>query len=612
MNTQLISMFNVALKSDKTNFAEVNAESMKAGYFIHPDCCTKDALTWATSQKVNLNSTFYKTWKEITSKSRFELFVDQIIHYCTTYGTDFALDNGYVPNDNPIVIPFEKFKVIMPVTEEEMFDKIMGMLKSGIALKSDTINIFVEYFKEYNFLDKVNLDEIANKEAQAIISNEIGRLPSDEFGMFRAIIYKYTGSAMLIKDAITILSIKQKNGFGRKGTFDFSALTNEQLKKLSRIFYRYKPLFLAMKDSNNATAINKIRKLAKVHHKPLVKGYWETCLTEQKDWKTAVEKLGELNNFRKLQLMQSIKERLLSKNDTGKLFVIRNGKMWVREDYKSNDNINYLIGLYKILERSLISSLSTKACKIRLPQALELACPTSEKNFIGNIPMGSYVPMDKEHNMFGIYWKNEWGARDLDLWYTDKDGHRFGWCSDYFDREHNIIFSGDMTNASPEATEIFYFGKNCTDGNIGVNIYSAHYNKPKFRLFVANENENGKFKNQRREDDAYMVDPNNVVFSTEIEFDNPYGLKKVGIIHDNKLFFVNLGAGADRVSTSKSAEIINRQMFKKAESCVGLRNILEKAGFTILENDDIIDSESEDVILDFTNPSKDDLINLFM
>ena len=610
MNTQLISMFNVALKSNifnesetKLNFIKVNQESIKAGYFIHPDCCNIETLKWAKSQQVNYNSTFYKTWDEITSKSRFELFVDQIVHYCTTYGTDFALDNGYVSNDNPVVIPFEKFKVIMPVTEDEMFDKIMSMLKSGIALNSDTINIFVEYFKEYDFLDKVNIDEITNKEAQAIISNEIGRLPSDEFGMFRAIIYKYTGSATIIKDARTILSIKKEHGFDRKGAFDFSKLSIAQLRKLSRIFYRYKPLFLAMKDGNNAAAINKIRKLAKIHHKPLKKGYWETCLVNQNDLATARKTVNELNNFRKIQLMQSIKERALSFGDVGKLFVVRNGKMWVREDYKSNDNYEYLVKLYKILESSLADSISSKACKIKLPKSLELACLTSEKNFIGNIPMGSYVTMDKEHNMFGIYWKNSWGAHDLDLWYTDKNGQRYGWESYYYNREHNVIFSGDMTNANPEATEIFYLGKDCTEGNIGVNIYDCNGKQPPmFEIFVANENENGKFKNERRVDRPYIVDPNNVIFKTRIQFDDCNGLKKVGIIHDNKLFFVDLGAGTSRISTSKRADIINRQLFKKADSFVELKEILEKAGFEFVD---------EDAELDLSNPSKDDLIKLF-
>ena len=36
------------------------------------------------------NSTFYKTWNDVTSKSRLHLLVDQLVHYMTTYGTDFT------------------------------------------------------------------------------------------------------------------------------------------------------------------------------------------------------------------------------------------------------------------------------------------------------------------------------------------------------------------------------------------------------------------------------------------------------------------------------------------------------------------------------------------
>ena len=122
-------------------------------------------------QSFNPNATFYKEWEDITSKTRFELLVDQILHYATTYGTDFALGNGYVPNDEPVVIPYEHFKVITPATKEEIFDRCMDMLKSGIALKSDTINVLVEYFVDYDFTDKVNLDEVKNKEAQAVLSD---------------------------------------------------------------------------------------------------------------------------------------------------------------------------------------------------------------------------------------------------------------------------------------------------------------------------------------------------------------------------------------------------------------------------------------------------------
>lgn len=621
MNTKLISMFHSALREPgaEKNFAKVNEVAMKYGYIIHPECCTKDVVAWLKEQSFNPNATFYKEWEDITSKTRFELLVDQILHYATTYGTDFALGNGYVPNDEPVVIPYEHFKVITPATKEEIFERCMDMLKSGIALRTETINVLVDYFKGYGFVNKVNLDEVKNKEAQAILSDLLGKLPNDEFGMLRCIVYKYTGSAMLIKDKKTLYTISGKNGFqySQRGEFDLSVLSDQQKKVLSRIFYRYKPVFLAMKGGKNSAVINKIRKYADVYHKPLKKGFWEICLTRecQEQPTTALtqaeKEVESLNNFRKIQLMQSIKERLLCKDNVGKMFVIRNGNMFVRDDYKATCDVKYLVSLYNILENSLVESLRSKATNVFLPKGVELSCPTSEKNFIGNYPFGSYVPMNGDHNIFGIYWRNEWGARDLDLWYTDKNGTRYGWCSSYTDKSKNIIFSGDMTNANPEATELFYLGKKVVGGNIGVNVFSAS-KAPKFKLFVANENcENGL----RR---GYMCDPNNIVFEAEINFDNSYGLKKVGIICNNKLFLADLGAGNQRVSTSTAADIINRQMKFKAESYVDLKPILEKAGFTI--NPTAVDEESGETIsltpndiecLDFTNPSKDDLIKLF-
>lgn len=603
MNTKLITMFHKALKESgaEKNFECVNKVAMRYGYIVHPDCCTKDVEKWAREQSFNPNATFYKCWQDITSKNRWELALDQLWHYVT--------DSVFVPNEDPVEIPYKDFKVIMPATKEEFFDECVGMIKSGIALKPDTINVLVEFITENGFLSKVNLDEVSNKEAQAVLSAKLGILPSDPFGMFRCIVYRYTRTSILIKSAETIYAIKSGND-----SFDFSTLNDKQMKSLASIFYRYKPLFLAMKDGKNNKAINKIRKYAKVYHKPLKKGFWEVCLTtdyqieSEKSLIAAAAEVGNLNNFRKIQLMQSIKERLIGKDQTGKMFIIRSGKMFVREDYKTSCDVEYFVKLYNILESSLIDSVRVKACAVKLPKGVELSCPTSEKNFIGNFPFGSYVPMNGDHNVFGIYWRNEWGARDLDLWYTDKLGHRYGWCSDYTDGK-TIIFSGDMIEAIPEATELFYLGHDCTDGNVGVNVFSGN-GRCKFKFFVANEDVDGfSFRREPKHwSKAYMCDPNNIVAETMLEFTDG-GLKKIGCIHNNKIVFMDLRAGNGRVSTSKKAEIINQQMGNKVESYVDLKPILEKAGFTITE--DLTTLPEDAAYLDFSNPTRDDLIKLF-
>ena len=639
MNTKLISMFHKALKENgaEKNFAKVNEVAMQYGYIVHPDCCTKDVAAWLKEQSFNPNATFYKTWEDITSKTRFELLVDQLFHYATTYGTDFALGNGYVPNSEPVEIPYEQFKVILPATADEIFEQCMGMLTSGIALREDTVEVIIEFIKDYNFLGKVNLDLVANKEAQAVLSEKLGVLPNDEFGMLRCIVYRYTGKAMLIKDKATLHTLKGVNGYqwSRRGKFDFTTLTDAQLKKLSRIFYRYKPLFLAMKDGINNTAINKIRKYATVYHKPLQKGFWEICLTKecQEQPTTALaqaeKEVGDLNNYRKIQLMQAIKERLLCKDSTGKMFIIRNGSMFIREDYKAPCDVKYLLSLYKILETSVVESLSKKVqgYSVLLPKKVELACPTSEKNFIGNLPFGSYVHMNGDHNVFGIYWRNEWGARDLDLWYTDKNGNRYGWCSNYTDGK-TIVFSGDMTNAEPEATELFYLGKDVTEGNVGVNIFSHYVNgNVKMKIFIADEDCCDKINARRngcwdmRNQRPVMCDPNNIIYETEVTFKSS-GLEKVGVISDHKFFFVDLGAGGQRVTTSTAADIIQKQMSNKVESFVDLKPLLEKAGASIIyelpkvpdpedENKEITLTPDDFECIDLSNLLKDDLIKLF-
>ena len=102
MNTKLIKLFNVALVENivsKDMFKTVNQLASRVGYFVHPDVCNEFVLAFLKEQTINPNATFYKNWEDVTSKTRLELALDQVFHYLTTYGTDFALGNGYVSND---------------------------------------------------------------------------------------------------------------------------------------------------------------------------------------------------------------------------------------------------------------------------------------------------------------------------------------------------------------------------------------------------------------------------------------------------------------------------------------------------------------------------------
>ena len=640
INLKLITMFNVAptASKDKLSFLEVNAESAKYGWIVHPDCCSKTTLAWVKAEaKTNYNKTFYEKWEDITSKSRIELLADQLVHYATTYGTGFTAGNGYVPNQSPDVeIPYQSFKVVMPATDEEIYNRCIKMLQSGIALESETLNILIDYIvKEQRYAKYgLDIDTIKNKEAVIMLMDVTNIYGKDPFNMLRYFVFKATGKAMLIKDRRTILTIKEN-----ASKVDFTRLSETECNILASVFYRFKPLFLAFKHpadvvsakvfqnkafrkavsklkatttgkATNASVINRIRRLAVSAHKPFKPGFWETIITEEKPLTEVAERLAKdgITNFKKVTLMQAILAKL--QNASGKMYVIRNGKMWVRKDApKVSQNMNvYLMRVYGMLEDSVVNSIRGKACAVRYPKNVNLTVPTSEKNFIGNYPFGTSVDMCEDHNVIGIYWRNEWGTEDFDLHLADFNGHFYGWNGAYTDNDNKIIFSGDMTNAEPEATELFYIGKACPDGKVSVSQYSESP-KSQFKFFVARENRSNmknRCYNARNGLKCPMCDPNNIKaeFIVPVEGERD---KQCALIVDNKVYLMDLTQGCGRVPDQKYAQVYIENLKNKCRSFVDLKPILEKAGFTFVESDD----EKTEVALDLTQLSKDTLIDLF-
>ena len=640
INLKLITMFNVAptASEDKLSFLEVNAESAKYGWIIHPDCCSKTTLAWVKVEaKTNYNKTFYKKWEDITSKTRIELLADQLVHYATTYGIGFTAGNGYVPNQSPDVeIPYQSFKVIKPATDEEIYNRCIKMLQSGIALESETLNILIDYIvKEERYLKYgLDIDTIKNKEAVIMLIDATNIYGADPFNMLRYFVFKATGKAMLIKDRRTIQTIKEN-----ASKVDFTRLSETECNILASVFYRFKPLFLAFKHTagvesakvfqneafrkaasklkaavvgkpTNASVINHIRRLAVSAHKPFKPGFWETIITEEKPLTEVADRLAKdgITNFKKITLMQAILAKL--QNASGKMYVIRNGKMWVREDApKVSQNMNtYLMRVYGMLEDSIVNSIKDKACTVRYPKNVNLTVPTSEKNFIGNYPFGTSVDMGDDHNVIGIYWRNEWGTRDFDLHLADINGYSYGWNAGYTDKGNKIIFSGDMVNAEPEATELFYLSKACPDGKVSVSQFSGSP-KSQFKFFVATEDMRSKLNGKgygHRSDKAVMCNPNNVKAEFIIPVDNERD-KQCALIVDNKVYLMDLTQGGGRVPNQKYAQVYIENLKNKCRSFVDLKPILEKAGFTFVEDGD----EKTEVALDLTQLSKDTLIDLF-
>ena len=611
----LTLLFNAVIVDDTTQMVDFNRaytlqhKAMQYGYIVPIEACTEDMFDFIKLiDVINPNATFYKEWSDVTERTRFQLLFDQLIHYATTYGTNFTWGNGFTRNeDYPDITEFNltNHKVIRAVTHDEMFKMCVDMLNSGIALKQDTMEIVVTYVVKYlknNYIEDFDVDTIKNREARVKLYDLLGIFPNDKFELIRYIVYKATGLSTIIKNRTMLQTIRMN---ARK--VDFQKLTEKQCISLASIFFRYKDILLMFKTPQNAPVINKIRRLANKYHKPMVAGMWETLTTGKYDVETVYTQSAELTNYKLITLIQMLKERCVTSKDSPVVYTIRNGKQFV----KSTNTINVtpsLLATYtqyiSVLERRLIENLSKKACPVRLDDNIVLTCPTSEKNFIGNIPMGTYVDFANNDNIIGVYWRNEWGAHDFDLSMNNIHGQRIGWNASYYDFERsNVVYSGDMTNADPEACELLYMSENVVPGTVYLNRYSGCENS-KYKLFIAQE----KIATYQQCKN-YMCDPNSIKFEC-------MGVSKdsrqttLGFIANNKFYFIEKSSGNDHVA--RNSHIAQQDMFnltvRKAESMVYLRDILMKSGFTIVD-----DTYTGDDVLDLRvkNLTVDSLITLF-
>jgi len=580
MTQETLSLFNKAIPTKQNiDFSVINKYAVSLGYLVHPDLCNKDVLKWLELNNTNLNSTFYKSWQAVISKNRFELYLDQIRHYASTYGTDYE-GEVYLPEGEVEVPEFTKFKVISPITKEEVIDRCEKMLFAGIALKQETIELVLTILDELDYT--IDIDKVKNKEAKMFLYKAKGALPKEPVEMVRYLVYLATEKTLLIKDKETIQRVKSS-------AISISKLV-EQFGEanLSSVFYRFKPLFLAFKKGKDKACINKLRRLAEKNHVPNKAGYFETILVNQKDFAVLDEKLKGLGNFKKIALLQTILIRL--KELSIRAFGIRNQKLYVKQQ-KLTANESYLKMVFDVIYADLVQTLKKKSCTIKLPDGIDITLPTSEKSFIGNYPLGTSFDFSDADNIVGINWKGEDGASDLDLKLIAVNGSQYGWNAAYKNENNSIVFSGDMTSANPQATELFYTTKGFNPAIVKVNLYNGQPNS-KFKFFLAKEKVSKIQSN-------YMVNPDNVIITVDCVMDSKE--KQLGVIAENKFILANFRTGKGRIAGESVTNLYTNYALETLDCYISLKNLLVDAGFVITGNN---------AVIDLTVMSKDILVNL--
>ena len=99
----ILYLFNKALLEDTKCDDYFIKELLKYGVVCSQYVDIETVYQYVKEKKFNPNATFYKTIEDVTAKTRLELFIDQIFHYWSTYGTDFQ-GEPFIVNDTPIDI----------------------------------------------------------------------------------------------------------------------------------------------------------------------------------------------------------------------------------------------------------------------------------------------------------------------------------------------------------------------------------------------------------------------------------------------------------------------------------------------------------------------------
>ena len=243
----------------------------KRGYTMHPDCDGQRVMSYVRTLPHNLNTTFYKSFKNVIDRNPFERFYEQCMHYASTYGTGHT-GTPYLPNDNPAEIDFTECKIIEPITLAEVTCKIYDMLHSGVALKNDTLNDIFELIEEFQI--DLDLSDIKNREFLIRYHISVGIPFNTAEETLQAINFIITDSACIVKDRATVSAYSmfaEDSALTYCNDFNYieESFKSHSLFEWAGIFNRYKPLFLALRSSGLRPVINKISKLSKKHHLPM-------------------------------------------------------------------------------------------------------------------------------------------------------------------------------------------------------------------------------------------------------------------------------------------------------------------------------------------------------
>lgn len=384
--------------------------------------------------------------KEREYASLDELLTKQILHYIEVYGLGApGLFNLEVEQGKILTMAFVK-----AVSMSELSELVQKLLYSNRPVAD--IAPVVDLIGYYDI--KYDINEVRNNELKIALFDVTSDVFKSGDDAARYICYTATKSPLLIKSEQVIKAIGSKPVSDR-----FLAA---HIEPLAKVFNRHKRIIMACKSIATRSTINKISKLSKTRHVPMVEPVAKRLVSGFLKGKIKASALSDVSIRDKFKYLNLIEWKLLGKDyDT---FAIRNGKVW----FEKNRTVSKPTGLSHLRDLvmdSLVEDLAgLKEKHILLDPWVDYGLPISRKQTLGNLPFGTTVSATKDGRFSaGIYWHNSFGdgsSIDLDLSAITDKGERTGWGGYSAYTSKDIVFSGDVTDARDGAIEFMTVNPN--------------------------------------------------------------------------------------------------------------------------------------------------------
>lgn len=552
---------------------------------------------------VKMNSTFWKRFSDVESRSELELRLHQLVHYISTYGRgivgqEINVSSGYEPESlkNIDLNIRHELVYIAAYTPAEIEQKIKNMLTSGIALKQKTIDALINIIRVNNFkIDYV--DEISNREFMCILCSKLGLVPKNFDEFVRYLNYEITGNTMLVlKNIDTYEAIDAGLGGWNENanaTITRQAIANAiieyeatfGIKSIAANIRRYHDFFVlihknlrireAKRILNRAFKLSKNPSLRHKRNKPIL----DNVLSNSNSLGRIRDAASRATIYKLIKVINTMS----LEDTTPKLYRIRNGKSY----FKTNDKAEKVkqIMIDEIKDR--LGDWSNKV--LYIPEGVDYALPTSEKTFVGTMPYLSSYEFNGENAVAGVAWEKEC---DLDLHSRFIDGESIGFNS--YHKHGGIVFSGDMThtNRYHYAAEFLKITQDAfeTPAIINVNDFSGGKDA-KIDVFVGAARD---LDTRSSQGVATQLGEKSFMFKDKMNTRNKNLMVVCPTDNGFKTIFVSFDFGNAIVSVADDAsKKLTELLIKQADTAFSLKDLIQLLGGKIITDKSVFDRMQE-------------------